>query len=252
VGRRARRRRVPRRRGDRARAARRRRGRAAGRRHGDARGVRRRLRRRAQRDPHGGRDRLPGLGAVDQLHHRRGRHDRRARARPPDGRQGHARAGQAGERPDPARGARRAGRDRPADPRGPAPGADRGARDGLRPRRRHLAVAVQRHDPAGGRVPGGTRAGGRRCRARALPDRRTGPQPRRAGRRQPGMEAGAGRGRHVAGEPARHLPRRAASGCRARPANDDGADAADAGRRSDRGPQGADRRPARRASASPG
>ena len=52
----------------------------------------------------------------------------------------------------------------------------------------------------------------RRRRARASPAGRPGPQHRRAGCREPGMEAGPGGQRDVTREPARHLPRRTASG----------------------------------------
>ena len=105
-------------------------------------------------------------------------------------------------------------------------GADRGVRHRLRSPRPDLDLAVHRHGPAGrglSRRPG---AAGRRRRARAQPDRRPGSQHRRAGRGEPRMEARRGGQRDGAGEPARHLPRRAPSGRRARAAQHDGADRA--------------------------
>ena len=55
---------------------------------------------------------------------------------------------------------------------------------------------------------------------------RPGPQHRRAGRREPGLEAGPGGQRDVAREPPRHLPRRAAPGRCPRAAEHHGADRA--------------------------
>ena len=54
-------------------------------------------------------------------------------------------------------------------------------------------------------------AGWRRC-ARASPGGWTGPQHRRAGRGESGMEAGAGDQADIGGEPPRYLPRRASPG----------------------------------------
>ena len=55
-------------------------------------------------------------------------------------------------------------------------GAHRRLRDRLRCSRRHVALAVHRHDPAGGVLPRPTGAPGRRRGARAFADGRTGTQ----------------------------------------------------------------------------
>ncbi len=89
--------------------------------------------------------------------------------------------------------------------------------------------------PAGGVLPRETGAPGRRRGARAFPGRRTGTQHRCPGRREPGMEAGPGGPRHLAGEPARHLPGRAAPDRRARAQEHHGADGAQPRRRTDEG-----------------
>ena len=104
----------------------------------------------------------------------------------------------------------------------------------LRRPQSRLDLPVHRHDPAGGVLPGGTGAAGRRRGARAFPGGRTGPQHRRAGRREPGMEAGPGGQADIAGEPARHLPGRAAPGRCPRAAEHHGANGAQPRRR--RGP----------------
>ena len=194
-------------------------------------GVPRRVRRRAQRDPQDSRHRVPGLGPVRQLPDRRGRDDRaspRSGIRRDDkGVHGHrqargrqARAGRCAERR-----ARQA--DRRADARRASPGA----------RRASTAPTTACTTPTwlsrftdatrqAARVPGGARAPGRRRGARPLPGGRTGAQHRRPGRREPGVEAGPGGQGHLAGEPARHLPSRAAPGRCARAPDHDGADRA--------------------------
>ena len=91
-------------------------------------------------------------------------------------------------------------------------GAHRRLRDRLRDPQSHLDLQVHRHDPAGGGLPRGTGAAGRRRRARAFPGRWTGPQHRRAGCGESGMEAGPGGQADIAGKPARYLPRRAPPG----------------------------------------
>ena len=89
-----------------------------------------------------------------------------------------------------------------------------------------LDLPVHRHDPAGGVLPEGPGAAGRRRRARALAGRRAGPQHRRAGRGEPGLEAGPGGRRDITGRPAGHLPGRAAPGRGARAAQHHGANRA--------------------------
>ena len=103
---------------------------------------------------------------------------------------------------------------------------DRCMGDGLRGAQPDLDLPVHRHDPAGGDLQGGAGAAGGRRRARALPGGRAGPQHRRAGCGEPGLEAGPGGQGNIAGEPARHLPRRAASGRCPRVTDHDGADGA--------------------------
>ena len=68
-----------------------------------------------------------------------------------------------------------------------------------------------------------TGAAGRRRRPRAFPGRWTGPQHRRAGCGEPGLEAGAGGQADIAGKPPGHLPRRAPPGRCPRAAQHDGA-----------------------------
>ena len=97
------------------------------------------------------------------------------------------------------------------------------------------ALEVHRCGPAGGVLPGETGAPGRRRGARAFPDGRTGTQPRCPGRREPGMEAGPGGQRHIAGEPARHLPGRAAPDRCARAQEHHGGNGAQPRRRTDEG-----------------
>ena len=67
------------------------------------------------------------------------------------------------------------------------------------------------------------------------PGRRTGPPDRRAGRGEPGLEAGPGGQGDVAGRPARHLPRRAPPGRRPRAAQHAGLGRASARGRPDDG-----------------
>ena len=102
-------------------------------------------------------------------------------------------------------------------------GAHRRLRDRLRDPQSHLDLPVHRHDPAGRGLPRRTGPAGRRRRARAFPGRWTGPQHRCAGCGESGMEAGPGGQRDVAGEPPRHLPRRAPPGRCPRAAQHDGA-----------------------------
>ena len=83
-----------------------------------------------------------------------------------------------------------------------------------------LDLQVHRHVAAG--VAYRRAASLRRCRTRALPGRRTRPQHRRAGRSEPGLEAGPGGERNLARRLARHLSRRAASGRGTRAAHDHG------------------------------
>ena len=72
-------------------------------------------------------------------------------------------------------------------------GAHRRLRDRLRGPQSHLDLEIHRYGSAGSFLPQGTGAAGRRRRARALPGGRTGPQHRRAGCGEPGVEAGPGR-----------------------------------------------------------
>ena len=117
---------------------------------------------------------------------------------------GHARPGQGRVRGQGRRGglpARRdgrghadrgAGRHQRADDGRSSRGPHRRVRDRLRDPRRHLAHPVHRHDPAGRGLPQGTGPAGRRRRPRAFPGRWSGPQHRRAGCGEPGLEAGPG------------------------------------------------------------
>jgi 2-polyprenyl-6-methoxyphenol hydroxylase-like FAD-dependent oxidoreductase len=75
---------------------------------------------------------------------------------------------------------------------------------------------------------------GRRCGAHPLPGRRAGPEHRRAGRDEPGLEARAGRARILAAKPAGQLPRRAPSRGGPGAAHQHGAGRADARRRAHR------------------
>ena len=113
--------------------------------------------------------------------------------------------------------------------------ADAGGRAGAGGRGHgHCRAARQpgaRYDPAGGVLPQGTCAAGRRRRTRALPGRRAGPQHRCAGRGEPGMEAGPGGQGDIAGKPAGYLPCRAASGRCSRAAKHHGANRAHPQRR---------------------
>ena len=99
----------------------------------------------------------------------------------------------------------------------------------------HVSLEVHGYGPAGGVLPRETGAPGRRRCARAFPDRWTRTQHRCPGRREPGMEAGPGGQRHIAGEPARYLPGRAAPDRRARARDHHGANGAHARRRTDEG-----------------
>ena len=177
-------------------------------------GVPRRVRRRTQPDPQGGRHRLPRVGPDDQLPDRRGRDGRGAGDRhAPRGWWHRSRQPGGGRRAVPGRTAREARRTHQrAHPAGPQRGARRRLRDGLRGAQPHLDLPVHRHDPAGGVLSRGTRAARRRRRPRAWPARWTGPQHRRAGCREPGMEAGPGGQQDITREPPGHLPRRTASG----------------------------------------
>ena len=86
-----------------------------------------------------------------------------------------------------------------------------------------LDLPLHRHDAAGGLLPQRPGAARRRRRARAPPAGRPGPQHRRAGRREPGLEAGPGGRRDLTRGPARHLPRRTPPGRCAGAAEHDGA-----------------------------
>ena len=88
-----------------------------------------------------------------------------------------------------------------ADPGRSERGAHRRVRHRLRDPQSHVDLQVHRHDPSGGGLPCGSSPARRRLRARALPGRRTGPQPRRAGCGEPRMEAGSGGQRDLPGEP---------------------------------------------------
>ena len=85
-------------------------------------------------------------------------------------------------------------------------------RDGLRGAQPDLDLQVHRRTAAGRVLPPRPCPAGRGRRTRTSPAGRPGPQRRRAGRREPGMEAGPGGRRDVTGEPPGHLPRRTASG----------------------------------------
>ena len=108
---------------------------------------------------------------------------------------------------------------------------DRRLRDRLRDPQSHLDLQVHRHDPAGRGLPRQTGAAGRRRRTRAFPGRWTGPQHRRAGCGEPGMEAGPGGQADVARQPPGHIPRRAPPGRCPRAAQHDGASRAPPPRR---------------------
>ena len=177
-------------------------------------GVSRRLRRRTQPGPQGSRHRLRRVGSLDQLDDRRGRDGRGAGARhaPRQRRRHRPRSAADGE---PVRvvlteRARRTHR-RPQHGRAPR-GTRRRVRDGLRAAQRQLDLPVHRHDAAGGLLPPRPCPAGRGRRTRASPAGRPGPQHRRAGCREPGMEAGPGGQQDITREPPRHLPRRTASG----------------------------------------
>ena len=95
-------------------------------------------------------------------------------------------------------------------------GAGRGLGNRLRRAQPDLDLAVHGHDPAGRVLPEGACAARGRRRSHPLPGGWAGPQPRRPGRGQPGLETGPGGQRHIAGEPAGHVPHRAAPGGRPR------------------------------------
>ena len=95
---------------------------------------------------------------------------------------------------------------------GPPRGTRRRVRDRLRGAQPDLDLPVHRHDAAGGLLPPRPCAAGRGRRTRASPAGRPGPQHRRAGCREPGMEAGPGGQQDITREPPGHLPRRTASG----------------------------------------
>ena len=113
--------------------------------------------------------------------------------------------------------------------------AHRRLRHGLRDPRPHVDLQVHRHDAAGRGLSRGTRPAGRRRGARALPGGWTGPQPRRAGCGEPGLEARAGGRRDHPGAPPGHLPRRASPRRCPRAQVHDGSDRAPAPRRAHQG-----------------
>ena len=200
--------------------------------------VPRRLRRRAQPDPQGGRDRLPRVGPDDEPPDRRGRDGRGAGGRhAPRGWWHRSRQPRGGRRAVPGRAAREARRTHQrAHPAGPQRGAHRRLRDGLRGAQPDLDLPVHRHDPAGGVLPRGTRAARRRRRACAWPARWTGPQHGRAGCRESGLEARPGDRQGISREPPGHLPRRTASGRCPGVAQHHGAGRAQPHRRAQQGP----------------
>ncbi len=77
-------------------------------------------------------------------------------------------------------------------PGGPQRGARRRLRDGLRGAQPEPDLSFHRHEPAGRLLPRGPCAARRGRRTRASPAGRPGPQHRRAGCREPGMEARPG------------------------------------------------------------
>ena len=196
--------------------------------------VPRRLRRRSQPRPQGRRHRLPRMGPVDQRADRRGRDGRGAGAGHPhrDARGVHAFGRLEYEIRDGEIVYTDSGPLRimvteaqPGGPRANPPCATSA--------RRLVAVYGTDygvHSPTWiSRFTDTTRqaetyrdrsgAAGRRRRPRALTGGRAGPQHRGAGRREPGLEARPGGQGDLADEPARHLPRRAPSGRRARAAH---------------------------------
>ena len=112
-----------------------------------------------------------------------------------------------------------------AHPGGSQRGTHRRRRDGLRGAQPDLDLPFHRHDPAGGVLPQGTCPARGRRRTRAFPPRWAGPQHRRAGCREPRMEAGPGGQRDITRRPPGHLPRRAAPGRCPRAAQHHGAGA---------------------------
>ena len=100
-------------------------------------------------------------------------------------------------------------------------GAHHRVRHRLRDPQSHVDLQVHRHDAAGSGLPRGTSPPRRRLGARALPGGWTGPQPRRAGCGESGLEAGAGGQRDLPGEPPGYLSGRAPPGrCPRAPAHD--------------------------------
>ena len=165
-------------------------------------GVPRRLRRRTQPGPQGGRHRLPRVGSDDQLDDRRGRDGRGAGVRhPPRRLGGHRSAG--GSRSATASGpvravrvvlterARRATRaSPPCEDLREALVAVYGTDFGV-----HSPTWISRFTDMTRQAASyrdGPGAARRRRRPRASPAGRPGPQHRRAGCREPGMEAGPG------------------------------------------------------------
>ena len=131
--------------------------------------------------------------------------------------------------------------------------APRSSRVGHRLRRAQpdLDLALHRRRASGSGLSRPARPAGRRRRARPLPRRRPGPQHRRAGCGEPGLEARAGRARELTGEPPRHLSRRTPSGRRPRTARHGRADLAAPRRRPHRDPGRHDHRVARDGRAAP-
>ena len=177
--------------------------------------VPRRLRRRAQRGPQGRRHRLPRVGPDDELDDRRGRDGRGAGDRhAPRGWRHRSRRPGGGRRAVRGRAARSSRSSTTGEPTlqdlrdalVAAYGTDFGVHS---PTWISRFTDMSRQAAVLPRRPGAAR---RRRRPRPSAAGRPGPQRRRAGRREPRVEAGPGGRRDLAREPPRHVPRRTASG----------------------------------------